>query len=180
MSADRDPRVDDLREQLRALGYLDARIDRFVLGGAVGATRPLALAVRASLRIGLLAGLLLGPAAAIGLRSRVPGLITSGSDALVVAVYLAVFFGLRCRSSRRVAVLAGDARRARPGASPETSRRARRGAALAGSAVGLACLVYLTLWWRTATAFGPHRRGGRSSRSAWPRRSACCSGTPSR
>ena len=36
--------VDELRLQLRALGYLDAGVDRFVLGAASGTRRPLAIA----------------------------------------------------------------------------------------------------------------------------------------
>jgi hypothetical protein len=35
-----DPRVDELRQRLRSLGYLDAGVDRFVLGPA-RATRAL-------------------------------------------------------------------------------------------------------------------------------------------
>ena len=35
-----DRQVDDLRQQLRALGYLDAGVDRFVLAPALGARRP--------------------------------------------------------------------------------------------------------------------------------------------
>src|SRR6185436_12796735 len=49
-----DPRVDELRRQLRSLGYLDAGVDRFLLGSARQQGRPLSLATRASLRVGLL------------------------------------------------------------------------------------------------------------------------------
>ena len=65
-----------------------------------------------------------------------------------------MFFGLAVSLLAAVAVWLGTLAVRGLAASPETSRRARRGAALAGGAVGLACLVYLTLWWRTATAFG--------------------------
>ena len=54
-----DPRVDELRRQLRSLGYLDAGVDRFLLGSARQQGRPLSLATRASLRVGLLGGVLL-------------------------------------------------------------------------------------------------------------------------
>jgi hypothetical protein len=69
MTEDQDPagRIDTLRAQLRALGYLDARVDRFVLGRAAAGGRTWSLALTASLRIGMLAGALLGPAAAVGL-----------------------------------------------------------------------------------------------------------------
>ena len=53
-------RVDELRMQLRALGYLDAGVDRFVLGPATGVRSPLAIAALGSLRIGVLAAVLLG------------------------------------------------------------------------------------------------------------------------
>jgi hypothetical protein len=124
MSADRDPRVDDLREQLRALGYLDAASDRFVLGGAVGTTRPLAFTVRASPQNR-------PPRRSPswsrgGDRIAIAGdrLITSGSDALVVAVYLAVFFGLAV--SLLAAWPCGWGRSpCAPGRAAETSTRTR-------------------------------------------------------
>ena len=50
-----DRRVDELRERLRALGYLDAGVNRFVLGATRGTRRPAALAVLSSLRVGALA-----------------------------------------------------------------------------------------------------------------------------
>ena len=59
-------RVDDLRQQLRALGYLDAGVDRFVLGprrtAAAAAHRAAGRVARRRAR-----GVLLGPAAAVGL-----------------------------------------------------------------------------------------------------------------
>jgi len=152
---ERPDRVNALRDQLRALGYLDARVDRFVLGGAVGSTRPIAFAFAASLRIGILAGVLLGPAAAIGLRSRAPGLITSTADAVVVAIYLAVFFGLAATLVSALAVWLGAEAARKSHVGPDVPRRARRGALAAGVAVTLACLAYLTLWWRAAA--GPEQ-----------------------
>jgi Type I phosphodiesterase / nucleotide pyrophosphatase len=149
-----DPRVDELREQLKALGYLDARVDRFVLGGGAKRGRGAALAAAASARLGALAGVLLGPAAAIGLRARVPGLVTSGTDAIVLAAYLAIFFGVATMLVSGAAILVGAAIARRSATSPGFPRRARQVAAAAGLLVGLACLVYLSLWWRTATGAG--------------------------
>ena len=88
-----DRRVDELRQQLRTLGYLDAGVNRFVLGSATDTRPPFAIALLASLRVGCLAALLLGPAAAIGLNSRLPGLVTGPRDAIVVAAYLGLLFG---------------------------------------------------------------------------------------
>ena len=153
MDAPRHPRlreVDDLRRQLRSLGYLDAGVDRFVLAPAARHRRPLAIAWLASVRIGVLAALLLGPAAAIGVSARVPGLITGARDGFVVAAYLGLLFGAACSAaafgiSLMVSLLVRQ---------PAFSRR-RRGLALAaGTAFTLACLAYLTLWWDASTFAG--------------------------
>ena len=140
-----DSRVDELRQRLRSLGYLDAGVDRFVLGPAREARRPLAIAALASVRIGLLAAALLGPAAAVGIGTRLPGLITGTRDAVVVAVYLALLFGAAATvfsfgASLLVARLPTGV----------IARRPRFISRFAGSVVGGACLVYLTLWWRIA------------------------------
>jgi len=138
-------RVDELRQRLRSLGYLDAGVDRFVLGPAREARRPLAIAALASLRVGLLAAVLLGPAAAVGIGARLPNLVTGTSDAVVVALYLAALFGVAATvisfaSSLIVARIPLRVIAARP----------QFVARLAGVLVGATCLVYLTLWWRIA------------------------------
>src|SRR5258708_26773375 len=108
-----DERIDELGQRLRALGYLDAGVDRFVLAPARGTRGPFALAARASVRVGLLGGLLLGPAAAIGLAARLPGLVSGARDAGVLAVYLAVlFFAAVTPASFGVCVVAAPAGRA--------------------------------------------------------------------
>lgn len=145
--SDRDTRVDDLREQLRALGYLDASVDRFVLGPARETRRPAAIAFLASVRIGVIAALLLGPAAALGLSGRMPGLVTGTRDAGVVALYMGALLGVAVAiasfgMSLLVSSIAGE----------RVARRAGTLSAYAGGAVSVACLVYLTLWWRTANA----------------------------
>ena len=94
--------VDDLRRRLRSLGYLDAGVDRFVLAPAARHRRPLALGGLASARIGVLAALLLGPAAAIGASARVPGLITGARDGFVVAAYLGLMFGAACSAAASI------------------------------------------------------------------------------
>ncbi|MEO7272049.1 MAG: hypothetical protein ABIX28_08025, partial [Vicinamibacterales bacterium] len=142
---DRDAEVDALRQRLRALGYLDAGVDRFVLAPAHSARGSAAIAVLASLRIGVLGGLLLGPTAAIGVALQLPALVTSVRDAGVIAIYLAVLFG---SGMALAALTAGSivtliARRA--GAS--LARRGRVLSTVAGAAVALAALVYLTLLW---------------------------------
>jgi len=142
-----DRRVDELRQQLLPLGYLDAGVNRFVLGPAIDTRPPSAIALLASLRVGCLAALLLGPAAAIGLNSRLPGLVTGPRDAIVVAVYLGLLLGsavslVAFLASLLVASLAGEG----------IARRARPWSRVAGTVVAVACLIYLTLWWRSANA----------------------------
>ena len=140
-------RVDELRQQLRELGYLDAGVNRFVLGPATESRRPAWIAVLASLRVGCVAALLLGPAAAIGLNGRLPGLVTGPRDAIVVAAYLGLLFGAAVSvvalfASLLVASVAGE----------RIARRARPLSRTAGATVAVACLAYLTLWWRSANA----------------------------
>src|SRR4029453_1749763 len=119
-------RVDELRQRLRALGYLDAGVDRFVLGSARGTRRPAALALFASVRVGALAAILLGPATAIGLIARIPGLVTGSRDALMVAVYLGAFFGAAAAVATLIAslVVAWLSRRARIVEQPRLARAA--------------------------------------------------------
>jgi hypothetical protein len=141
-----EDRVDDLRHQLRALGYLDAGVDRFVLGPAKSARRPWVIAALAASRIGVIAAALLGPAAALGIGVRLPGLITGPRDAFVVALFFAALFGLAAAivsftASMLVGVLPVS------GLAP----RARLVSRAAGTLVGAASLVYLTFWWRIAT-----------------------------
>jgi hypothetical protein len=142
-----DARVDELRRHLKALGYLDAGVDRFVLGPARQRRSPTLIALLASLRIGLIAAILLGPAAAIGLGTRIPGLVTGTRDAIVVAMYLGVLFG------SAVTVIAFAASIAFASFARSLGRRRARLLALgAGAFVASASLAYLTLWWRAANA----------------------------
>ncbi len=146
----KDLRIDELRQRLRSLGYLDAGVDRFVLGPARATRRPAAIALLASLRIGTLAAFLLGPAAAVGLGARVPGLLTGPRDALVVAVYLGVFFGVAVAVTAFVASLLVSFVARRAGTA--LARRGRPLSLAAGTAVAVICLTYLTLWWQTVIA----------------------------
>jgi hypothetical protein len=142
--------VNELRQRLRELGYLDAGVDRFVLSGASSSRGPLGVAARASGRVGLLAGVLLGPAAAIGIGARLPGLISGVRDAAVIALYLAVVFGLAVTALSFLVMLATVAF-ARVGGG-QFDRRGPRAARAAAWITTLATLLYLTLWWRNASA----------------------------
>jgi len=147
-----DDRVDELRQRLRSLGYLDAGVDRFVLGSAQATRRPTTLAVLAGVRIGLLSALLLGPIAAAGLGLRIPGLVSGARDAIVLAVYLgALFFLVTAVLSAGVSLVASAFVRA---GGERSTQRAQRASRLAAWSTTIACLAYLTLWWRAAsTAF---------------------------
>lgn len=145
-----DERVDELRKQLRALGYLDAGVDRFVLGPARERRGPAGLAVRLAWRVGLLGGVLLGPAAAIGVGARLPGLVSGVRDAAVIAVYLAVVFWLAATVLSFVVMLGTVAfARVRDG---RFDRHGPRAARIAAWITTIATLLYLTLWWRNASA----------------------------
>ncbi|MEI6244778.1 MAG: alkaline phosphatase family protein, partial [Acidobacteriota bacterium] len=141
---------DDLRERLRSLGYLNAPVDRFVLGGAANRRSAAALAGSASLRIGLLAGLLLGPAGAIGLAAQLPELITNVTDAIVMAAYLVVTFGVAAGVAAFIVIMPAGLIAQSLVTSASFAANARRVAAVAGALIFFACLAYLTLWWRAA------------------------------
>ena len=72
----------------RARGSLRARRGRAARAGRSRSRRPRAFASASS------PARCSGPAAAIGLRARSPGLVTSTTDAVVLAGYLALLFGL--------------------------------------------------------------------------------------
>jgi hypothetical protein len=84
------------------------------------------------------------------LNGRLPGLITGTQDAAVLAIYLGTLFALAIAAAAFAMSLIVTWLARRAGAS--LSRRARSLSLLAGAAVAAGCLVYLTLWWQTASA----------------------------
>jgi hypothetical protein len=145
-----DDRVNDLRRQLKALGYLDVGVDRFLLAPASGARSRVNVAARSGLRLGLLAAAVLGPAGAIGVAFRMPALIVGARDALVLAAYFAaIFFVLFSVAATGIALAASAVVR------PDDERFATRAPQVARGAgwlLAVLTLAYLTLWWRTANA----------------------------
>jgi hypothetical protein len=147
--AGQQERVDDLRQQLRALGYLDAGVDRFLLAPARASGNPFGVAVKSGIRVGVLAGAMLGPAAAIGVGARIPGLISGPRDALVLALYFAALFTIVFAAAAAVVGMPAFLLARRRGG--RTTARAGRISTASGLLVGIGCLAYLTLWWRTAS-----------------------------
>jgi hypothetical protein len=134
--------VDEVREELRRLGYLQSGLERFVLGGAATAT-PTRASWRAAWRVGVIGGALVGLCLALGAAAVDPRLLRAPQDLVVLAVYLAL---ASAAVTAAVAFLAGLAAHA-------YARRGRAASAWLsrniGLVVGLAALLYLTLWWRS-------------------------------
>jgi type I phosphodiesterase/nucleotide pyrophosphatase len=142
---DRGAQVDELRQRLRTLGYLDAGVDRFVLAPAHGGRSATVIGLLASARIGLLGALILGPAAALAIAVRLPGLVVSLRDAVVLALYAAALFGLAIAAAALAASLLVSLAARRAGSS--LVRHGRWVSIGVGCVVGLASLAYLTVLW---------------------------------
>ena len=140
--------IGQLRERLRALGYLDARVDRYVLGSASSGAGRARFAVAAGLRVGVVAGALLGVSAAVALAARAPGLIAGPRDAIILGFALSVFFTLISAAAVSATVIAASWYAGR--SARVTPRRARVVATAAGMLVALASAAYLALWWGAA------------------------------
>jgi hypothetical protein len=83
--------VDEVRGELRKLGYLDSGLDRFLLAGSGGS--PLRASLTVAVRVGLAAGVLfglIGALAAVGLDRR---LLADPRDLAVLTLYLILVSG---------------------------------------------------------------------------------------
>jgi Type I phosphodiesterase / nucleotide pyrophosphatase len=141
--------VDQVREELRRLGYLDRGLDRFVLAAARSATTTAASA-RAAWRVGLASGVLLALAvtvAAVGLDRR---LLAEPQDLAVLGLYVALVLGLAATATAFVlgAVAGLVARKRGRGPGPALPRSV-------AVVFGLVGFVYLALWWRSRAAEAP-------------------------
>lgn len=141
--------VEQVREELKRLGYLDRGLDRFVLAGAGRATT-VAAAGRVALRVGLASGVLLSVAltlAAVGLDQR---LLEEPRDLALLGLYLALALGLAAGATAfGLGLLAGAlAKRRGRGLGPALPRAV-------GVAFGLVGFGYLALWWRSHAADAP-------------------------
>jgi hypothetical protein len=134
--------VDDVRAELRRLGYLESGLDRFVLGGA--ASTPTAASAKTACRVGLVGGVVVGAGltlAAIGLDRR---LLAQPRDLVVLFLYLAVAAGLAVAALAFVGGLVAGALARRTGHRPGPGFARNVGLVL--GALGAA---YLALWWRS-------------------------------
>jgi hypothetical protein len=139
--------VDEVRDELRRLGYLEHGLDRFVLSGA-GASSAVRASARAATRVGLLGGLLFGGALTLAAAALDPRLRGEPRDLVVLSVYLVVALAVVTGLVTFLGGLAagGWARRRQRRPGPTVARNV-------GVALGVIGLGYVALWWR-AHAWG--------------------------
>jgi hypothetical protein len=149
-----DPRpplssVEQVREELRRLGYLDHGVDRFVMSAA-GSRSPLRAAFRAAWRVGLLGGPLFGIALTLGAAMLDARLRAEPRDLLVLGLYVVVLLSLLTAALAFAGGLVAAAARKRLGRAPgaQLSRNI-------GLAVAVAGLAYVSLWWRSHALGAP-------------------------
>lgn len=139
--------IEQVRDELRRLGYLEHGVDRFVLGGAVAASAMRASA-RAATRVGVLGGLLFGAVLTLAAAGLDPRLRGQPRDLVVLSVYLVVALAAVTGAAAFAGGLAAGwwarRRELRPG--PTVSRNV-------GLALGIVGIAYVALWWR-AHAWG--------------------------
>ena len=85
---DEAPRLAEARDELRQLGYLTHRLDRFLLQDAVRAAPPWRAAVSAAWRVGLLSGVVLAVANAVVLAAANGALARAPFDLLPLFLHL--------------------------------------------------------------------------------------------
>jgi hypothetical protein len=135
--------VDEVREQLRKLGYLDSGLDRFVLEGGAQPQSPARAALRVAGREALAGGVLLGLALTAAAAGLDPRLRAAPADLAVLFAYLFV------ATSLAVGVLAALvglllAAAAQRGHTPSHSI-----ARLVGLGLAVPALLYFGFWWRS-------------------------------
>jgi hypothetical protein len=141
--------VEEVREELRRLGYLDHGVDRFVMSAA-GSRSPLRAALRAAWRVGLLGGPLFGIALTLGAAMLDARLRAEPRDLLVLGLYVVVLLSLLTAALAFAGGLVAAAARKRLGRAPgaQLSRNI-------GLAVAVAGLAYVSLWWRSHALGAP-------------------------
>jgi hypothetical protein len=135
--------VEQVRDELKRLGYLESGLDRFVLGGA-GGTSLLKTCVGVAWRVGAAAGPLLGAGLTLAALSLDRRLLSEPTDLAVLFLYSSAALGLVAAGAAFFGglVAAGLGRRLGPKGSESLARAL-------GLALGLGGLAYLALWWRS-------------------------------
>ncbi|HEY2946304.1 MAG TPA: hypothetical protein VGN09_27980, partial [Vicinamibacteria bacterium] len=77
---------EQVQDGLRRLGYLDSRLDRFVLAAA--GTTPLRACRRVAARLGLVGGILFGLTLSLAATGLDPRLLADPADLTVLSIYL--------------------------------------------------------------------------------------------
>jgi Type I phosphodiesterase / nucleotide pyrophosphatase len=139
---ERPSSVEQVRDELRRLGYLDSGLDRFVLAGARTSSR-LAASLRVAFRVGLAGAVVFGSVATVAAVGLDPRLLGEPGDLAVLSVYLVWAAGLATSVAAFLGGLAAGWMGRRPGA--DLSRNV-------GVAVALVGLSYFGLWWRSHAA----------------------------
>jgi len=134
--------VEQVRAELRRLGYLESGLDRFVLGGA-GPASALRACLGAAARVGLVGGLLASSALLLAAVMLDRGLLGEPRDLAVLALYLFVLLALGVGGAAWLAgLLAAWAERHGRTPPPGLATNLGRG-------LGLVAMTYVVFWWRS-------------------------------
>jgi hypothetical protein len=145
VTSDRPPlaSVEEVRDALKRLGYLDSGLDRFVLGGAGGHSF-LSTCIGVAWRVALAAGPLLGATLAVAALSLDRRLLAEPMDVVVLAAYASLALGVIAGVAALIGGLVAAWLGARLG--PSAGAASSRGV---GLALALGGLAYAALWWRS-------------------------------
>jgi len=151
MASERPPlaSVDAVREDLRRLGYLDSGLDRFLLGGAGGAS-PFRACLGVAVRVGIVGGLLLGGVLTLAAVTLDRRLLSEPWDLALLGLYLVAAFGALTVLAALLAGLLAERLGRRLGRAPAPNLARNIGLAIA--VVGLG---YSALWWRSHAIAAP-------------------------
>jgi hypothetical protein len=144
----------EVRERLKALGYLEKPLDRFLLGGIARPGSFVRRHAAVSLKVAAMASPLLGALFALAVVLANRPRLSRPLDAALLALYYSIAFGLLIFILEMTAglILASIVRWRRRGVAALQATATR-----AGFAVSLVLSAYLALWWRrrAAPAAGP-------------------------
>lgn len=130
-----------MEDELRRRGYLDSRLDRFVLTAA--GTTPLHACRRVAARLGLVGGILFGLTLSLAAAGLDPRLFADAADLSVLSLYLMAALAAVTTVAALIAGLVA-AWCGRQGRTPPSDLGRKIGMTLS-----LAALAYLVPWWQT-------------------------------